>query len=296
MLEELALPDWMDGCVKGRSAHSNANVHRNQRNLAKVDVKRFFPSVTHRMVYAAFVRAGFGPEPARLLTRIATRGGHLPQGAPTSDRLANLHLATAALALEAIFQTHDLKASAYVDDIAFSGEETRQAIPKVIRALSAIGLAVGHGKCGNAGARSAHELTGYNTNSPYGPTLRRKERSRIRAAVHHLIVAKRKPIASFQMIEDLLAKMISNITACQCMVTRMAQLYEEGKLTDAHASVAKAFCTAKSRETVAWAREIWRQRHLRGLRCRPLLRRWHRCSSPGSSSCLKRTGRRSRPS
>jgi glutaryl-CoA dehydrogenase len=65
-----------------------------------------------------------------------------------------------------------------------------------------------------------------------------------------------KPIASFQMIQDLLAKMISNITACQCMVTRMAQLYEEGKLTDPHASVAKAFCTAKCRETVAWAREI----------------------------------------
>jgi len=36
------------------------------------------------------------------------------------------------------------------------------------------------------------------------------------------------------------------------MVTRMAKLYEEGKLTDAHASVAKAFCTAKCRETVAW--------------------------------------------
>jgi alkylation response protein AidB-like acyl-CoA dehydrogenase len=65
-----------------------------------------------------------------------------------------------------------------------------------------------------------------------------------------------KPIASFQMIQDLLAKMISNITACQCMVTRMAQLHAEGKLTDPHASVAKAFCTAKARETVAWAREI----------------------------------------
>ena len=65
-----------------------------------------------------------------------------------------------------------------------------------------------------------------------------------------------KPIASFQMVQDLLAKMISNITACQCLVTRMAQLYDEGKLTDPHASVAKAFCTAKCRETVAWAREI----------------------------------------
>jgi glutaryl-CoA dehydrogenase len=65
-----------------------------------------------------------------------------------------------------------------------------------------------------------------------------------------------KPIASFQMIQDLLARMISNITACQAMVTRMAQLYDEGKLTDPHASVAKAFCTSKCRETVAWAREI----------------------------------------
>ena len=65
-----------------------------------------------------------------------------------------------------------------------------------------------------------------------------------------------KPIASFQMVQDLLARMISNITACQCMVARMAQLYDEGKLTDPHASVAKAFCTAKCRETVAWAREI----------------------------------------
>jgi glutaryl-CoA dehydrogenase len=65
-----------------------------------------------------------------------------------------------------------------------------------------------------------------------------------------------KPIGSFQLIQELLAKMISNITACQCMVMRMAQLHDEGKLTDAQASVAKAFCTAKCRETVAWAREI----------------------------------------
>jgi len=65
-----------------------------------------------------------------------------------------------------------------------------------------------------------------------------------------------KPIASFQMVQELLAKMISNITACQCMITRMAELHKEGRLTDAQASVAKAFCTSKCRETVAWAREI----------------------------------------
>ena len=65
-----------------------------------------------------------------------------------------------------------------------------------------------------------------------------------------------KPIASFQMVQDLLAKMLANITACQCLMVRLAQMDDEGKLDDHHASLAKAFCTAKSRETVAWGREL----------------------------------------
>jgi alkylation response protein AidB-like acyl-CoA dehydrogenase len=65
-----------------------------------------------------------------------------------------------------------------------------------------------------------------------------------------------KPIASFQMIQDLLAKMLGNLTACQCMMLRLAQLDDEGKLTDHHAALAKAFCTSKSRETVSWGREV----------------------------------------
>ena len=68
--------------------------------------------------------------------------------------------------------------------------------------------------------------------------------------------------ASFQLVQDLLARMIANVTACQCLVVRLAQLHAEGKLGDHHAALSKAFCTAEMRETVAWAREIlgW-QRH-----------------------------------
>jgi alkylation response protein AidB-like acyl-CoA dehydrogenase len=65
-----------------------------------------------------------------------------------------------------------------------------------------------------------------------------------------------KPIGSFQLVEDLLAKMIADFTASQCVITRQAQLHADGKLTDAPAALAKAFCTAKCRETVAWAREV----------------------------------------
>jgi len=66
-----------------------------------------------------------------------------------------------------------------------------------------------------------------------------------------------KPIGSFQLIQDLLAKMLGNVTACQCMMVRLSQLSDERKLKDEHAALAKSFCTVKMRETVAWARELF---------------------------------------
>ena len=50
--------------------------------------------------------------------------------------------------------------------------------------------------------------------------------------------------------------MLGNITASQCMVTRLSQIQDAGQLEDEQASLAKAFCTARMRETVGWAREL----------------------------------------
>ena len=66
-----------------------------------------------------------------------------------------------------------------------------------------------------------------------------------------------KPICSFQLMQDLLAKMLANVTACQCLMLRLAQMDDEGKMQDHHAALAKAFCTARMRETVAWGREVF---------------------------------------
>jgi len=65
-----------------------------------------------------------------------------------------------------------------------------------------------------------------------------------------------KPIGKFQLVQDLLVKMLGNITASLCMVVRLSQLQDEGRLKDEHASLAKAFCTVKMRETVGYAREL----------------------------------------
>jgi glutaryl-CoA dehydrogenase len=65
-----------------------------------------------------------------------------------------------------------------------------------------------------------------------------------------------KPIVEFQLVQDLLVRMLGNITASAAMCARLSQLQGANRMTDEHASMAKAFCTVRMRETVGWAREL----------------------------------------
>jgi len=65
-----------------------------------------------------------------------------------------------------------------------------------------------------------------------------------------------RPIAGFQLVQDLLVRMLANVTAAQCMALRLAQLQDAGQMRDEHASLAKAFCTVRARETAGLAREL----------------------------------------
>jgi glutaryl-CoA dehydrogenase len=65
-----------------------------------------------------------------------------------------------------------------------------------------------------------------------------------------------RPLVNFQLVQDLLVRMLANITASAAMCTRVSQLQDEGRLADEHASLAKMFCTMRMRETVGWAREL----------------------------------------
>lgn len=65
-----------------------------------------------------------------------------------------------------------------------------------------------------------------------------------------------KPIASHQLIQDLLVKGLGNITASIGMCLRASQMQDRGIQKDEHSALAKAFATARMRETVGYAREI----------------------------------------
>lgn len=65
-----------------------------------------------------------------------------------------------------------------------------------------------------------------------------------------------KPIASFQLIQNHLVEMLANLTAMQTLCFRLSELQDEGLLTDEHASLAKVFCSLRTRDVVRSAREV----------------------------------------
>ena len=65
-----------------------------------------------------------------------------------------------------------------------------------------------------------------------------------------------RPIGGFQLVQDQLVRMLGNVTSSLAITTRLSQLQDAGAMTEAHASLAKAFCSVKARETAGLAREL----------------------------------------
>ena len=65
-----------------------------------------------------------------------------------------------------------------------------------------------------------------------------------------------RPIGKFQLVQDLLVRMVGNVTGALGMCVRLAQLQDNGEYRDEHSALAKAYCTTRMREVVGWAREL----------------------------------------
>ena len=65
-----------------------------------------------------------------------------------------------------------------------------------------------------------------------------------------------KPLASFQLVQQDLTDMFTEITKCQLLVYRLGRLFEEGKASHVHVSMAKKTCTMMASQVARKAREL----------------------------------------
>jgi glutaryl-CoA dehydrogenase len=65
-----------------------------------------------------------------------------------------------------------------------------------------------------------------------------------------------KPLASFQIVQDRLVKMLAEVTGMQLYCMQLARLEETGRLSDTIAGLAKLNNTRKARQVIAEARDL----------------------------------------
>jgi RNA-directed DNA polymerase len=205
VLSKLDFGDHAHGGIRGRSPMTHASEHLGSRRVVTNDIKSFFPSVSHRVVYAMLRRDhAFGRDVAALITRLTTIEGYLKEGAPTSGHLANLVLTnTLDRALRPMLEATSTRYTRYVDDMAFSGDNPMPLITASAKLLSKSGLKVHRTRrplppiCDEYPARKPSKLriadrsepqliTGLLANCTDRLTYPRKERAKIRAAIHQL--------------------------------------------------------------------------------------------------------------
>jgi len=65
-----------------------------------------------------------------------------------------------------------------------------------------------------------------------------------------------RPIGAFQLVQAKLVTILGNITAMLGMALRVSRMQDAGAARDEHTALAKQFCAAKCRESVALARDL----------------------------------------
>jgi len=175
---------YVHGSAPGRSPRTNAEQHVGKHVVVTVDIRSFFPSVTYKTVYSIWCDSfACGPDLSRLLTRISTHKGCLPQGAPTSSYLANWALAPLDDVLAPAATALDVSYTRFVDDICLSGDRAPELVSTLIKELATLGYAVNRDKVKVRGPNSSRTVTGYSVSGKTLPSVPQTKRKQLIADI-----------------------------------------------------------------------------------------------------------------
>ncbi|MFC3193599.1 reverse transcriptase family protein [Marinicella sediminis] len=201
----------------GGSILDCASIHCESKWLIKIDIERFFDSITEKQVYEVFVELGYKPLISFELARICTvnhkkkikkhyykkwvmfntdKGmpykkdeiktiGYLPQGAPTSPQLSNLVFKKHDEHIFEVAKKNDLQYTRYADDMTFSTvkknfsrEKAVTFVKELYSYLSKYGFSPNHTKLKIVPPGAHKVVLGLNVNSNT-PRLSRVFKNRV---------------------------------------------------------------------------------------------------------------------
>jgi retron-type reverse transcriptase len=205
LIDRLPVSQHAHGFRPGRSVRSNASLHVGRAVVLQLDLHDFFPTVTFGRVRGLLVALGYGYAVAAILATLLTEaprqpvevGGvlhHVPigprhcvQGAPTSPGLCNCVCRRLDHRLAGLARAFGFVYTRYADDLTFSADSAQKVHALrtcATRIIEEEGFRVNTDKTRVARRGSRQRVTGVTVNEVLG--LSRRERRRLRAAIHQL--------------------------------------------------------------------------------------------------------------
>jgi RNA-directed DNA polymerase len=155
ILEKYPLTDNCTGFREGLSIYDNAKPHENKKYILKLDLLKFYDTITEKRVYGVFSSLGYSKNLAvsfaKLLTvrhrpsywesfdykdqitlkdLITKKPAILPQGSPASPTLANIIANNLDKRIKGLSKKYDFNYTRYADDLTFSADSKKQ-LPKI---------------------------------------------------------------------------------------------------------------------------------------------------------------------
>ncbi len=147
VLYKIKLPQNYFGGVKKKDAVLNARYHQGNKYFLSTDLKDFYPSISYLEVEKSLRKQGFYPDVSRLITRIGTKNGAIPQGCPTSSFLASLVIHNCAGDLLINYEKQNKKVSLYIDDLTISSPiDFKIEVDEILNELRNRGLKINFDK------------------------------------------------------------------------------------------------------------------------------------------------------
>lgn len=189
----------------------NVKFHKNQPKVLTLDLKDFFSSIKTEKVELVFRSFGYSDLISNLLSKLCTRDGFLPQGAPTSPCISNIFFKSADDLIIKYCLNNGIRYTRYADDLSFSGDfDATKLIKLVENTVHPIGLSLNPDKIKIMLPNERQTVTGIVVNEK--PQVVFDKRNKLRQEMYYIMKfglqehLQRKNIKYRNYIEHLLGK------------------------------------------------------------------------------------------
>jgi RNA-directed DNA polymerase len=188
ILEKIKVSNSCKGFEKNSSTLDNALPHAGANTILTLDLKDFFPSITSNQIFNIFKTLGYNNLISTVFTNICTFDGYLPQGSPSSPKLANLSAWKLDSRIQGYVGKRGISYTRYADDLSFSGlnpVKVVNIIPMIKNIIEGEKFLINHSKTRISSSGRAKIVTGL-VISDEKIGIGKKKYNNVRAKIHHL--------------------------------------------------------------------------------------------------------------